>query len=475
MGGTITVDSAPGRGSTFAFTARFGRQPHSPEPVPAQPPVSLHNLPVLVVDDNATNRHILAEWLRDWQMDPTAVGDGMAAMDALWHRAANGRPYSLVLLDARMPDADGLTVAAMIRERAELAATRIILLTSGERPGDPARFRELRIDAQLLKPVQQDELLETIYRVMSYASGHASKAAQPAAAQAAPEPVQAATAIRVLLAEDNELNAEVLEQSLIRHGHHVRLASNGREVLALAQTGDFDLLLLDIHMPELDGFEVVRAIRQREQTTGRHLPVIALTARSRKEDRQRCLAAGMDDFLTKPIRAADLWPIIDRVLQKDEGGRMKDLAKTPPRTDSSFIPHPSSFGSDLLDARVLLAACGGDPALLAKMCKSLTARAPEQLTAIQGALRDKDARRLREAAHKSCGLLSEFSSLAGDLASDLEDLAAAANLQEAQQVAETLSQRVAELLRLTDGLTLDRLRALAQSDPSPINLHRTDR
>ena len=179
MGGTITVESEPGRGSTFAFTARFGRQPHPPEPVPAPPPVSLHNLPVLVVDDNATNRHILEEWLRGWQMDPTAVGDGMAAMDALWHRAANGRPYALVLLDARMPDTDGLTVAAMIRERAELAATRIILLTSGERPGDPARFRELRIDAQLLKPVQQDELLETIYRVMSRSQGNAPPSARP--------------------------------------------------------------------------------------------------------------------------------------------------------------------------------------------------------------------------------------------------------------------------------------------------------
>ena len=121
MGGTITVYSAPGRGSTFAFTSRFGQQPHPPEPVPAQPPVSLHDLPVLVVDDNATNRQILAEWLRGWQTDPTVVGDGMAAMDALWHRAANGRPYALVLLDARMPDADGLTVAAKIRERAELA------------------------------------------------------------------------------------------------------------------------------------------------------------------------------------------------------------------------------------------------------------------------------------------------------------------------------------------------------------------
>jgi CheY-like chemotaxis protein len=403
-------------------------------------------------------------------MDPTVVSNGMAAVDALWHRAANSRPYSLVLLDARMPDADGLTVAAKIRERAELATTRIILLTSGERPGDPARYRELRIDAQLLKPVQQDELFETIYRVMTYANGHASKAARPAAALRPPEPVQATTTIRVLLAEDNELNAEVLEQLLIRDGYQVRLARDGREALAMAQTGDFDLLLLDIHMPELDGFDVVRAIRQLEQTTGRHLPVIALTARSRKEDGQRCLAAGMDDFLTKPIRAVDLRPIIDRVLRKDEDGKMKDQSKTAPRTDSSFIPHPSSSASGLLDARILVAACGGDPALLTRMCTSLAARAPEQMTAIQHALRDRDAGRLREAAHKTCGLLSEFSSLAGDLASALEDRAASANLPEAKQVAETLSQRVAELLRLTDGLTLDRLMALAQSDPEPDQL-----
>jgi two-component system, sensor histidine kinase and response regulator len=150
MGRKISVDSAAGRGSTFAFTAHFGRQSYPPDPLPAQPPVSLSDLPVLVVDYNATNRHILEEWLRGWQMDPSAVGDGLATMDALWHGAANGRPYALVLLDARMPDTDGLAVVAKIRERAELAATRIILLTSGERPGDPARIRELRIDAQLL-------------------------------------------------------------------------------------------------------------------------------------------------------------------------------------------------------------------------------------------------------------------------------------------------------------------------------------
>src|SRR5439155_26333688 len=197
--------------------------PNPPAPVPAQPPVSLHDLPVLIIDDNATNRHILAEWLRGWQMNPTTVSDGMAAMDALWHRAANGRPYALVLLDARMPDADGPTVAAMIRERAELAATRIILLTSGERPGDPARVRELRIDAQLLKPVQQDELLETIYRVMSQSQGNATPLAWPTPRQqAGAAPVPAAPPLHILVAEDNALSAQVLEQSLVRHGQHAR-------------------------------------------------------------------------------------------------------------------------------------------------------------------------------------------------------------------------------------------------------------
>jgi signal transduction histidine kinase/CheY-like chemotaxis protein/HPt (histidine-containing phosphotransfer) domain-containing protein len=441
MGGTITVDSAPGRGSIFAFTARFARQLHLPEPVPAPPPVSLHDLSVLVVDDNATNRHILAEWLRGWRMNATAVGDGMAAMDALWHRAANGRPYPLVLLDARMPDADGLAVAAMIRERAELAATRIILLTSGERPGDPARVRDLRIDAQLLKPVQQDELLETIYRVMNRSPGNAPPLARSKPRQqASTGPVPAATPLHILVGEDSEVSAQVLEQALVRQGHRARLASNGREVLGLAEQGGFDLLLLDVHMPELDGFQVARAIRERELTTGGHLPIMALTARSRKEDRERCLAAGMDDFQTKPIRPADLAAAIDRV-----------LTTHPPR---------QSGRRDLLDAPVLLAACGGDPTLLRKMCQTLTARLPEHLAALRDALRGQDAPRLREAAHKCCGMLSEFSAAAGDLAGSLEDLAASTQLENAAPVLEQLEVMAQELVKQLDGITVEALRRL---------------
>jgi PAS domain S-box-containing protein len=465
MGGTITVDSAPGRGSTFAFTARFGRQPNPTEPVPASPPVSLHNLPVLVVDDNATNRHILAEWLRGWQLDPTAVGDGMAAMDAMWHRAANGRPYALVLLDARMPDADGLAVAAMIRERAELAATRIILLTSGERPGDPARFRELKIDVQLLKPVQQEELLETIYRVMSRRNDdqvtrwQGDKVTETSQRPVTLSPRHPVT-LSILVAEDNELSAQVLEQSLVRQGHRVRLASNGREVLTLAQQGSFDLLLLDVHMPEMDGFQVVRAIRERELTTGGHLPIIALTARSRKEDRERCLAAGMDDFQTKPIRPTDLLAAIDRLVS----GKVvhRDWSDT-----SAPATHHSPLTTHMLDAPVLLAACGGDPTLLRKMCQTLSARVPEHLAALQDALRNQDAPRLREAAHKCCGMLSEFSTVAGDLAGSLEDLGAAAQLDQAAPILDQLDMTARELLRRVDGLTIEALQQQVEAASRP--------
>ena len=417
----------------------------------------LHNLPVLVVDDNATNRRILEEWLRGWQMKPVAVGDGVAAMDALWHAAACGRPYALVLLDARMPDADGLALAAQIRKRAELSATLIILLTSGDRPGDLPRVREQRVNAHLLKPVQQDELLETIYRVFRKEEGGRMKDEQKKAPTLDSSFIlpPSSFSLRILVAEDNEFNAQLLEQLLVRRGHRVRLASTGREALSLAGEGGFDLLLLDIHMPELDGFQVVQAIRERERAAGGHLPVIALTARSRKEDRERCLAAGMDDFLAKPIQAADLWTAIDRVLRKDEGGRMKDEAEP---SASSFILPPSSVGEGLLNPRVLLAACGGDAAILERICQAFRARLPDHLTAVQGALRDRDTLRLREAAHKLCGMVAAFSTVAGDVASDLEDRAAQGQLEEARLLVEQLEVMGQQLLGLANGLSLETLR-----------------
>ena len=444
MDGTITVESEPGRGSRFALTARFGRQPHPPEPVADRPPVLLYNLPVLVVDDNDTNRRILEEWLRGWQMEPVVRGDGLAALDAIWHSAASGRPFPLVLLDVRMPDTDGVTLAATIRERIELAATRIILLTSGDISGDLARFRELRIDAHLLKPVQQDELLETIYRVMGRAKADALSAGGPAPAQEITRAsAPAKGSLQILVAEDNEFNAQLVEQLLLRRGHSVRLASNGREALGLAQDPLFDLLLLDVHMPELDGFQVIRAVRDQERASGRHLPVIALTARSRKEDRERCLAAGMDDFLTKPIRAADLWRAIDVVAG----------ARGPSGRE----------GANLLAPGVIWDVCGGDAGALDRICAAFQAGVPAQLAAVQDAVCRQDSSRLREAAHKLSGMLAAFSDAAGGVASDLEDRAVRGQLDEARPLVDQLEAMAGELVRLAGSLSLETLRHQADA------------
>jgi PAS domain S-box-containing protein len=448
MGGRITVDSEPGRGSAFAFTARFGRPEHPATQVAAQPPRLLRDLPILIVDDNATNRRILEEWLLGWQMRPQAVGDGAAAMKALWLGVEVGRPFALVLLDARMPDMDGLALAAIIRQRAELSGCRIILLTSGDRPGDLARHRDLGIDAHLLKPAQQEELLEMIYRVVGPTGDSASPVRQAPLALAT-----ASVPLRILLAEDNEFNARQLEQLLGLRGHRVRLAHNGREALELAGGGTFDLLLLDIHMPELDGFAVVRTLRAREPCGGGHLPVIALTARSRQDDRRQCLEAGMDDYLSKPIRSADLFAAIDRVVSA--------------RGASPADPPIASGPTSLLDPVVLLAACGGAASLLDMMCREFQSHAPSLLAKVTKALRDHDAPRLHAAAHKLYGTITAFSTVTGAVVSDLEDLAARGQLEEAGPLVVRIEAMAHKLIEQVDGLSVDTLRQQARAAGDP--------
>ncbi|HEV3299877.1 MAG TPA: PAS domain S-box protein, partial [Planctomycetaceae bacterium] len=449
MGGQISVNSSAGDGSTFTFTARFGLQPHSTEPATVQAPVLLRNVPVLVIDDNATNRQILLQWVRGWEMDAAVAGDGVAAMDALWEAAARGRPYPLVLLDARMPDTDGLALAAQIRKRAELCGTRIILLSSGDRPADWDRTRGLRIEAHLLKPIQKDELLDMIHQVMARtAADELRQARSPSGEEIATAPVSSSRALDILLAEDDEFSSRFMQQLLARHGHRIRLTANGRETLSLAENDDFDLLLLDIHMPELDGFDVVKAIRERERASGGHLPVIALTARSRQEDREHCLAAGMDDFLTKPIAPADLLTAIDRM-----------ISRQPPDRTSEDPQQPTS----LVDPVALLKACGDDADAMRRMCGEFEAYAPLRLAEVADAVRDRNAPRLRQAAHKFCPLLLAFSTIAGNVASDLEDLAAQDRIGESQRMVEKLSDMTDEIMRAIAGLSIKAVRAQASA------------
>jgi len=296
----------------------------------------------------------------------------------------------------------------------------------------------------------EDELLETIYHVMSQPNARAPTTAwPPPAPETATAPLAAPAPLHILVAEDNELSAHVLEQLLTRKGHRVKLTSNGREALALAEEGVFDLLLLDVHMPELDGFQVIRAVRERERTAAGHLPVIALTARARQEDRDRCLASGMDDFLTKPVRTADLWAAIARV----QGAR-RPAARPEPR---------------LLDPRVLLAACGNDAGALEQICQRFWARLPDDLADVWEALGDRDAARLSEAAHKLCGTLALFSTVASAVASALEDQAALGQLEAARPLVERLETMADELMRLAGGMSLETLRhhVHGAGDPDP--------
>ncbi len=452
MGGAISVRSLPGQGSTFTFTARFQRRPDTAPRSAALSSEQLRKLRVLIVDDNATNRQILERWLQNWQMDPVATSNAAAAMQSLQQGVSRGRPYSLILLDGRMPGTDGLALAAMVREREELSAARIILLTSGDRPGDANRSRALRINAHLLKPILQEELLAQIYRVMTTErtstngnlDANITAPAFPRDAGRRDADSSSANQLRILVAEDNEFNVQLLEQLLVRRGHRVRLAKNGREALELLDADKFDLLLLDIHMPELDGFQVIEAIRTQEQAAGGHLPVIALTASSRREDRDSCLAAGMDEFLSKPVMAANLWAAIDRAIHHDPQ-QLVPLIQAAPK------------GHGLLAPQVLLASCGNDPIILQKICQALQAGLPAQLTEIQEALQGHDARHLREAAHKLCGTIAAFSTIAADVTSNLEDQAAAGQLTACHPLVEQLTTIVGQLIQQLDGISIESL------------------
>ena len=448
MGGRITVESEPGRGSTFLFTVRLHQPLLQPDRAIARAPGELYALPVLIVDDNAACRRTLEEWLRGWRTEPTAVGDGSAALEALRQTAAAGRPFALVVLDSRLPGSDAIAVAAHVQQTPELSGSRVLLLAVEDQASELRRYHELGIAACLMKPVQEEELLDAICRARSLPSPVAASAGKSASAcepgaQAAGVPVSGRR-FHVLVAEDNPYNQAVMEDLLPRRGHTVHVAGNGRAALTALEQDHFDVMLLDIHMPELDGFQVVAVQRQREQGTGRHLPVIALTARSADGERERCLQAGMDDYLAKPVRAAELFAAIDRVVSGEEFSRA--------------VESDTGFPSGLLDPAALLAACDGDAELLRKLCQHFQAFVPGRLAEASEALRDRNTLRLREAAHKLGGMVSSFSSTAAEAAALLGRLGGEGKIEEAVQTHSRLTEIVDWLISVLDTLSVEQLR-----------------
>jgi CheY-like chemotaxis protein len=366
-------------------------------------------------------------------------------MDALHQAVEAGTPYSLVLLDGRMPDGDGLKVARQIRRHVDHSATRIILLPSEDSGISIARSREMGINASLLKPVQQSELLETISLVMGRTSermkdetGRLKEDTKDASDPNSSFIVHPSSfPLRILVAEDNEFNVILLKQLFELRGHFATFAGNGREAVALATGGMFDVLLLDIHMPEMDGFEVAQAIREHERGSPEHLPIIAFTARTGKSDRERCLAAGMDDFLSKPVQAEALWEVIDRVV----------AAHAPEH----------QLGSGLLDPRAILGSCGGEAAILERICGTFRTHVPNQMARVRSAMSDRDMPRLREAAHLLRGTLSAFSTVAGTVASNIEDQAARDQVEECKPMVAQLESICSKLVEQTRNLSLDNL------------------
>jgi two-component system, sensor histidine kinase and response regulator len=440
MDGRVWAESAPGRGSTFHFTARLGRSGRGTASGAGRA-APLAGLTALVVDDNATAREVLEEMLAGWGLRPAAVGDAEAALAELQAAAAVGEPFRLVLLDARMPGADGLELAERIRACPELAGPALLLLSCADRSEDAARCRRLGITARLTKPVKAADLLDALLAAVSPSS--AELLARPG--PTAPSGGSGLPPLRVLLAEDNPFNQRVGVLLLEGAGHTVRVAPNGREAVGAWRPGAFDVVLMDVQMPEMDGFEATAAIRARDREAGTHTPILAVTAHAMKGDRERCLAAGMDGYVTKPIRPDGLWRAIAECLRRKEEG------KQGAPSDSSFIQPPSSVpASDALGREALLQRVGGDEELLAELVTVFRADGARLLEEIAAGLERGDAKAVERAAHSLKGSVRFFgAAAAADEALGLEKMGRAGDLAGGR---EALARLHAECERLLAAL-----------------------
>src|ERR1700730_12662381 len=298
MRGRIWVESELGMGSRFHFTAHFRLQKMPARIIVPRDPKTLRDMRVLVVDDNATNRQILLKMLTNWHTNPTAVESGAKAITALREDQGLGRTFPLILVDAQMPEMDGFALVECIKKNPDWKTATIMMLSSAGQRGDAKRCRELGVAAYLTKPVRQGELLDAILTALGT---RPTKEASPALVTRH-SLREASNHLRILLVEDNAENQVLATRLLEKRGHSVIVAGNGKEALAVLEKQSFDLVFMDVQMPEMDGFEATAAIRAKEKISGNHLPIIAMTAHAMVGDKERCLEAGMDDYITKPIR-----------------------------------------------------------------------------------------------------------------------------------------------------------------------------
>jgi signal transduction histidine kinase/HPt (histidine-containing phosphotransfer) domain-containing protein len=477
LGGRIWFDSESGRGSTFHFTANV-RPTAGGLPAFSVDALGLRGAAALVVEDNATYRQTLVEMLQSWDMRVSAAPDAHAAVELLESLRPADVPFVVALIDADMPQIDGFALAGDIKKRFHRQVSHtVMLLTSGDRSTDVSRCEKLGLDAYLMKPINQSELFDTLLEVFH---GHRGEAPVEGPA----DDGVAAAKLKILLAEDSLYNQKLAVALLERKGHEVLVANNGAEAVGLTRSQPFDLVLMDVQMPEMDGLEATRVIREREALSGAHLPIVAMTAQAMSGDRERCLEAGMDDYLTKPVRSAELYTTIEKVAGRRGAGRPDDAAidgnsrqrpaerlrpvknEYSPETSASgaseigrttALPNPAESDGCAIECLVgdrhkeisapgpvvspkrlglseALKSLDGDARLLSDIVRIFLVEAPRLIGEIETALAHSDAPLLRRAAHTIKGGLRMFGANdAYNLACQLEKLGKAGEFAAARE------------------------------------------
>jgi CheY-like chemotaxis protein/HPt (histidine-containing phosphotransfer) domain-containing protein len=394
MGGRIEVHSQIDRGSTFHFSARFKKATSTSLITSPICPAELRGTSILIVDDNATNRKILAEMLQHWEACPTAVDCGSAALAEMARAAAAGEPYPIVLVDAVMPEMDGFTLVEQVRRQNSFAPPTIMMLTSADRKGDALRCRNLGMAAYLIKPIRSAELHSAIASCLSGdTTGTTALAATSSPALGhSPKPMPTPSLLRILLAEDNPVNQRVAMHLLEKEGHAITVVNNGEEALMAIDQQHFDLVLMDVQMPEIDGIEATRIIRSVEAVSGgRHLPIVAMTAHAMKGDRERCLEAGMDDYVSKPIQLDEL---------------QRALRAVATTVDISFDTKGEGGNSAYpFDRAAAVKRLGGDEVFLGEVMQLFLNDSPRRLREIRTALENSDLPLLHKGIHTLKGAI----------------------------------------------------------------------
>jgi CheY-like chemotaxis protein len=391
---------------------------------------------VLVVDDNATNRQILVKMLEGWHMISTVAESGAKAMVTLTEAKGIGRTFPLILLDAQMPEMDGFALAEYIKRHPSYRAATIMMLSSAGQRGDAMRCRELGVAAYLTKPVRQSELMDAILTALGT---RAQTEAKPALVTRH-SLRESQNRLRVLLAEDNAVNQLVALRLLERFGHTVTVAANGKKALEAWEKGGFDAILMDVQMPEMNGWEATRAIREKERSTGGRIPIIAMTAHAMKGDDERCFAAGMDDYLTKPIRTEELMTVLEKVGARKAAREARPRAAV--RRDAGAV-----------DFAAAIERLGGDRGLYDELVGLFKNECPGMAAEMRRAIDERDVRTLARSAHTLRGSSSNLGATAvAEAAMELEKLARSEELEGAGEQFKVLENEIERLFSELESL-----------------------